>query len=199
MSDRILTYVPIWENNQQGEAVIVLRDFNLPMVDIKQKLALFLPFAIERLWQYFSSYKGKNNKTKEMFVAYCISMEKLSVLYKPTIYVYSENNSYQNERRVAHISVSLKIKNSDCGEIAQAVIFLESYIFIKNCDRKIEIGENILKCLADSLNILENSDTKIKKWHFNELRKNIILILPSRLNQHIVFEEMEKCMEKWHQ
>ncbi|MDP3057287.1 MAG: hypothetical protein Q8N37_02065 [bacterium] len=156
---------------------------------MKQKLDLDLPFPIGAHWQSYKKDQAKKDEdvNNRIFVVYSISTERLSDIKDLT---RKRDGKYG---RKAHLIVVLKINKIGLGNILQAIIFVKSVILVKDIEW-VDVGEKILRCLADTLNSAEKSDYGIKKWHFN--KDNIILVAPSKLIQHNITEKIKECMQK---
>ncbi len=145
--------------------------------DVKQKLDFLLPFRIFEYWLYFLIFEGNGEIKDRVFVVCSVKTDDLR-----SIQALSGKKD-MDHRHNADLIVSLKISDTDIGNILQAVIFMKLFKDSKWSADDIEwvnMRKNILKCLSEKLNILEKTD--IKKWHLN--KNNIILIFPSILTQH---------------
>lgn len=152
--------------------------------DVKQKLELDLPFPINAHWQSFRKSATSENK---IFVVYSVRVERLSSIQE---LIRKRDKKYW---RKADLIVTLKISDNDMGNILQAIIVMKSVVLVKDIEW-VDVGEKILRCLADSLNSAEKSEFGIKKWHFN--RDSVILISPSKLIQHNITEKIKECIQK---
>lgn len=156
--------------------------------DVKQKLDFLLPFRIIEYWLHFLIFGREGDVKDKVFVVYSVNMTHLR-----SIQVLSAKKD-PNHDHFADLIVSLKINNTDIGNILQAVIYMELVKYGKWSFDDIEwvnVRKNILKCLSEKLNMLEK--TEIKKWHFN--KNTIILIFPSSLTQYSITAAVKSCLE----